>query len=77
MLQYGDGFSSEGAQLDDPLGPSLFCLASFKLARSVKSEFNVWYLDDGTACSRKNGPFRGRQVFGLHGNSKIIWTKFQ
>jgi hypothetical protein len=26
----------------------MFCLVALKLARSIKSEFNAWYLDDGT-----------------------------
>jgi hypothetical protein len=52
VLQFGDEVfaSCEGAQQGDPLGPLLFCLASFKLARSISSEFNVWYLDDGTVA---------------------------
>jgi hypothetical protein len=40
--------SDEGAQQGDPLGPLLFCLSSLKLARSMVSEFNCWYLDDGS-----------------------------
>ena len=38
--------SDEGFQQGDPLGPLLFCATSLKLARSMTSEFNVWYLDD-------------------------------
>ena len=40
--------SEEGVQQGDPLGPLLFCVASWKLAALMKSEFNLWYLDDGT-----------------------------
>jgi len=40
--------SDEGFQQGDPLGPLLFCASSLKLARSMKSEFNGWYLDDGS-----------------------------
>jgi hypothetical protein len=43
--------SDEGVQQGDPLGPLLFCATSLKLASSMTSltsEFNTWYLDDGT-----------------------------
>ena len=40
--------SCEGVQQGDPLGPLLFCLAIQDLITSLKSEFNVFYLDDGT-----------------------------
>jgi hypothetical protein len=36
-----------GVQQGDPLGPVLFCLALHPVIKSLKSEFNVWYLDDG------------------------------
>jgi hypothetical protein len=50
FLQFGDFtlFSSEGVQQGDPLGPLLYSLASFKLARGVSCELNIWYLDDGS-----------------------------
>ena len=38
---------SEGVQQDDPLGPLLFCLAIHNLVQ-LQSEFNVFFLDDGT-----------------------------
>jgi hypothetical protein len=49
LLNFGDHvlLSDEGFQQGDPLGPLLFCATSLKLARSMTSEFNVWYLDDG------------------------------
>ena len=40
--------SEEGVQQGDPLGPFLFSLGIQDLVSSCKSEFNVWYLDDGT-----------------------------
>ena len=40
--------SCEGIQQGDPLGPLLFCLAIQDLISSLKSEFCVLYLDDGT-----------------------------
>ena len=40
--------SDEGLQQGDPLAPLLFCASTMKLSRSMTSEFNVWYLDDGT-----------------------------
>jgi hypothetical protein len=40
--------SAEGIQQGDPLGPMLFCLTIQELVSSLSSEFNVFYLDDGT-----------------------------
>ena len=40
--------SDEGFQQGDLLGPLLFCVSSLKLACSMMSEFNSWYLDDGS-----------------------------
>ena len=40
--------SAEGVQQGDPLGPLLFCLAIHDLCSQLRSEFNVWYLDDGS-----------------------------
>lgn len=39
--------SSEGVQQGDPLGPFLFSLAINETIKSLSSEFNSWYLDDG------------------------------
>jgi hypothetical protein len=39
---------TEAVDCEPTIAKILFCLASFKLARSISSEFNVWYLDDGT-----------------------------
>ena len=40
--------SAEGVQQGDPLGPLCFSLAINSLISNLSSEFNVWYLDDGT-----------------------------
>ena len=40
--------SAEGVQQGDPLGPLLFCVTIHPLVSKLKSEFCVWYLDDGT-----------------------------
>jgi hypothetical protein len=40
--------SAEGVQQGDPLGPLLFCLTISPLVLKLQSEFNVWYMDDGT-----------------------------
>ena len=50
MLRFGPHLimSDEGVQQGDPLGPLLFCASSLKLVKSMKSEFNIWYLDDGS-----------------------------
>ena len=40
--------SDEGVQQGDPLGPLLFCMATLSLVKQMKSELNIWYMDDGT-----------------------------
>ena len=40
--------SAERVQQGDPLGPLLFCLAIQPILLQLKSEFRVFYLDDGT-----------------------------
>ena len=40
--------SAEGVQQGDLLGPPLFCLTIQRLVLKLKSEFKVFYLDDGT-----------------------------
>ena len=49
-LCFGDFLisSDEGAQQGDPLGPLIFCASSLKLAKLLKTELNIWYMDDGT-----------------------------
>ena len=41
-------WSDSGVQQGDPLSPLLFSLAIHDIASSMKSNFNVWYLDDAT-----------------------------
>ena len=40
--------SDTGLQQGDPAGPALFSLTVDSLVKSLTSELNVWYLDDGT-----------------------------
>ena len=40
--------SAEGVQQGGPLGPLLFCLAIHPTACKLKSEYKLFYLDDGT-----------------------------
>lgn len=40
--------SRSGVQQGDPLGPLGFCVTTFPLAAALKSNLNVWYLDDDT-----------------------------
>lgn len=49
-LRFGEFtlMSDEGPQQGDPLGPLLFCCTAMSLVQCIKSEFNVWYMDDGT-----------------------------
>ena len=46
--------SSEGVQQGDPLGPFLFSLAVMDVIKKMKSDLNVWYLDDGTLAGNVN-----------------------
>ena len=39
---------AEGVQQGDPLGPLLFCLAIQPILLQLKSEFHMFYLDNGT-----------------------------
>ena len=50
LLNFGDYLllSDEGVQQGGPLGLLLFCASSLKLARSMTSEFNLWYMDDSS-----------------------------
>ena len=50
LLFFGDFIinSAEGIQQGDPLGPMLFCIVTIGLAKRLKSELNIWYLDDGS-----------------------------
>ena len=43
-------WSDSGVQQGDHLGPLLFSLAIHDIASSMKSNFNVWYLDDATSA---------------------------
>jgi hypothetical protein len=40
--------SDEGPQQGDPLGPLLFCITAMALVKRVKSQLNIWFMDDGT-----------------------------
>ena len=40
--------SAEGVQQGDPIGPLLFCLTIHNLVTELRSEFTIFYLDDGT-----------------------------
>ena len=50
FLFFGDDTldSSEGVQQGDPLGPFLFSLAIMDIVNKMKSDLNIWYLDNGT-----------------------------
>ena len=40
--------SDEGPQQGDPLGPLLFCITAMAIVKRVKSQLNIWFMDDGT-----------------------------
>ena len=50
LLNFGEYLllSDEGVQQGDPIGSLLFCVSSLKLARGMTSEFNLWYMNDGS-----------------------------
>ena len=68
LLFYGEFSipSAEGVQQGDPLGPLLFCLTIHELVTSLKSEFNVFFLDDGTL----GGPFEDVQACLLENHAR-------
>lgn len=43
-----------GCQQGDPCGPLVFCLAIHSIIKSLNSDLNVWYLDDGTLGGHKD-----------------------
>ena len=49
-LLFGDTIipSATGLQQGDPVGPALFSLGVDSVSRNIKSELNVWFLDDAT-----------------------------
>ena len=55
-LFFGNTFidSAEGVQQGDPLGPLLFCLTIHDLVSNLRSEFRLFYLDDGTLGGNLN-----------------------
>ena len=61
--------SDEGFQQGDPLGPLLFCVSSLKLARSMMSEFNSWYLDDASLGGVVSSLLRDLEIIGRVGPS--------
>ena len=67
--------SQRGVQQGDPLGPALFAITIQSIVRSIRCEFNVWYLDDGTIADTPENVLRAlRQIqekateVGLHLN---------
>ena len=40
--------SLEGVQQGDPLGPLLFCLTIHSIVSQLRSELQIFYMDDGT-----------------------------
>lgn len=49
-LSFGDFgiLSQRGCQQGDPCGPAIFCMGIQEMILSLSSEFNMWYIDDGT-----------------------------
>ena len=47
--------SDERPQQGDPLGPLLFCLTVMAFVKQVKSQCNIWYVDDGAIGDNVDG----------------------
>ncbi|XP_037034393.1 uncharacterized protein LOC119073191 [Bradysia coprophila] len=49
-LSFGDFtmLSQRGCQEGDPCGPAAFCMGIHHMVNCLESEFNIWYIDDGT-----------------------------
>ena len=61
--------SNEGVQQGDPLGPFLFSLGIQDLIKNCKSEFNAWYLDDGTLAGDVETVLTDAKTITLAANS--------
>ena len=61
--------SNEGVQQGDPLGPFLFSLGIQDLIKDCKSEFNCWYLDDGTLAGDAKSVLQDATKITLAANS--------
>ncbi|XP_074039515.1 uncharacterized protein [Leptinotarsa decemlineata] len=46
--------SEQGVHQGDPLGPLLFCLSIHHIITKISTEFNGWYLDDGSIGDKAN-----------------------
>lgn len=49
-LSFGDFgiLSQRGCQQGDPCGSAIFCIGIHDMVLSLDSEFNIWYIDDGS-----------------------------
>jgi hypothetical protein len=66
FLLWKKKLSETGVQQGDPLGPLLFCLTLHPVIKSLKSEFNVWYLDDGVLADDPSIVFNDfQEIFQL------------
>ena len=75
--------SERGVQQGDPLGPALFCLLIHPIISDLKSELNMWYLDDGTLAGDPQTVFEDFQSIirlsselGLEVNPKKCEIKY-
>jgi len=59
--------SDEGPQQGDPLGPLLFCITVMTLVQRIKSQCNIWYMDNGTMGGHVDTLFADFQMLQVEG----------
>lgn len=79
FLMFGENVisSARGVQQGDPLGPALFCLSIDSLTRSLSTEYNCWYLDDGSVGDTINNVLNNFEVIIKKSSEVGLEVNFQ
>ena len=67
--------SAEGVQQEDPLGPLLFCVTIHQLTMQLNSDFNIFYLDDGTLGGDFNSVLHDLKMVETTTEQLGLWLK--